>query len=65
MFILFFLFNIYGIIYFSKFKIRPKPFEEICSNGGKQQHCTATSAYLQVCSNAGIITALPHECGKN
>ncbi|VDK88786.1 unnamed protein product, partial [Litomosoides sigmodontis] len=45
-------------------QIRPKPFEQICSNGGKQQHCTATSAYLQVCSNAGIATALPHECVK-
>uniref|UniRef100_A0A0R3RL85 VWFD domain-containing protein n=1 Tax=Elaeophora elaphi TaxID=1147741 RepID=A0A0R3RL85_9BILA len=45
-------------------RIRPKPFEQICSNGGKQQHCTATSAYLQICSNAGIITALPHECVK-
>uniref|UniRef100_A0A8R1Y3W3 Vitellogenin domain-containing protein n=1 Tax=Onchocerca volvulus TaxID=6282 RepID=A0A8R1Y3W3_ONCVO len=43
-------------------RIRPKPFEEICSNGGKQQHCTATSAYLQVCLNAGIMIALPHEC---
>ncbi|KAM3718740.1 putative apolipophorin protein [Dirofilaria immitis] len=45
-------------------RIRPKPFEEICSNGGKHQHCTAISAYLEICSNAGIITSLPHECVK-
>ncbi|CAG9538789.1 unnamed protein product [Cercopithifilaria johnstoni] len=45
-------------------QIRSKPFEQICSNGGKQQHCTATSAYLQICSYAGIITVLPHECVK-
>uniref|UniRef100_A0A1I8EX74 VWFD domain-containing protein n=1 Tax=Wuchereria bancrofti TaxID=6293 RepID=A0A1I8EX74_WUCBA len=42
--------------------IRPKPFEQICSNGGRQQHCIATAAYLQICANAGIMIALPHEC---
>uniref|UniRef100_A0A915PUL0 Vitellogenin n=1 Tax=Setaria digitata TaxID=48799 RepID=A0A915PUL0_9BILA len=45
-------------------QIRPKPFEQICSSGGKQQHCAATSAYLQICLNTGIFTSLPHECVK-
>ncbi|VDM98289.1 unnamed protein product [Thelazia callipaeda] len=45
-------------------QVKPKPFEEICSKGSKQQHCTVASAYLEICSNFKIFTALPEECGK-
>ncbi|VDN35365.1 unnamed protein product, partial [Gongylonema pulchrum] len=44
--------------------VRPKPFEEICSNGGATEHCTAASAYYEVCSNAGVDTSLPSDCVK-